>query len=361
LASGRVLDERLLPIEGARVWATAIDRGRKIDTYGGSTRTRADGTVELFGTTPESQVRVWARHPSYSTGQPAEVAPGSTGFVITLAQAGRIAGSVILPAEWMADFCTVYARPEEWEHEDDDWTDEVEVVRPGYFALDSLDPGTWDLLLAFGAPSQGVDVRGVEVVGGETTRDPRLQELDLRDRVRLFVIEAEDANGKPVEAEVHFRPSEGGEWASESADEGRADLIAFFESLDLFVVGSDNTSAYVTDVREDRRIELAAGHSVRVVWAAEPPVDGTPYGVRVRLELAEDGLPEVAVDVDMGSSNVLPRAGRYRVTYWLVETGKPFFSPLGRASEELIVDTQAQIALSLPQELLDALAERKKE
>jgi hypothetical protein len=55
---------------------------------------------------------------------------------------------------------------------------------------------------------------------------------------------------------------------------------------------------------------------------------------------------------------VLPRAGRYEVLYTVYEGAH---ERRGRAVEELVVDTQTQVELRLPQVLVDVLeAERSR-
>ncbi|MEM7310094.1 MAG: prealbumin-like fold domain-containing protein [Planctomycetota bacterium] len=359
LAGGRVTDKSGTPIPRALLQAYAIHpklSGNKIGAY----RSREDGSFEIRGSYREPTLKLAAYHPSHRSTEPLVVAAGASDVQVVLEQAGRIEGSVIFEHDWYSDFGMVQAI-----YEDGDAEQMESLMRPGYFAFDSLQPGTWTIRLGMDTDVQhGIEIPGVVVRPGETTLDPRLQNVDLRAKVRQLSFRVVDSEGQPIdEARMYFRAGGSTEWTLASYfDGGETHLFTVVPDLDLYFYAEKHRGELLPNVRDGRDVVLGPGLRASFRWTAERPPWGKKRLFSVDMQRDESDLPALEPDLDVANpdddpvTTYAPEPGRYRIRYQprINENGTwRHTEPVDR--QVILRDTSdvQEFLLTLPQEVVD--------
>ena len=282
-AGGRVVDSFGRGIEGARVEAyfeEALDTGTDDSEVeweyvpkqlGG--RAGALGEFELRGPS-EGLLAIRATADGFLPGGMRPFYAGELGIEYVLEQGGSIlfsfaSASKPVPFAVLAQIrprdqaALASFEPGDWEEREGDWWGRG-IGTAGEYLWESLPPGAYDLRFQAGEPAHVIGPwEEVVVFPGETTRDPRLLEIDLEARLPLLGLEVADAEGLPLpRARVHFViEGERSPWGQ--SIHGGAGLVIVEGSASAFYVVA---SGYLEQ-------ELAIdGASMRVVLDRAPEV-----------------------------------------------------------------------------------------
>lgn len=190
LASGVVVDPMGSPIEGASVCASIGDPPRKISDA--DLFSDRDGAFEIFCDERVARAGFAAEKQGYFFERRVDAAAGEKGLRLVLKRGAVIEGRVLVPQGFPTTSLEVHrlfagqART---------------TVAPnldGSFRFDGCEPGTHALAFQLG-PWKPVQVLGdLAIHGEEACSDPRLLEIDLRERVATLRIRAFEPLGEPM-------------------------------------------------------------------------------------------------------------------------------------------------------------------
>ena len=243
------------------------------------------------------------RHGAFETQFLSVVAPGSQGLRIQLVPAGRIEGTVLMEDIWMRDFMEVRAQCKTTSRVSHGSID----VR-GELSVGGLPTGSYTVTLTMNSELASLQrVERVSVVAGKVTRDPRLQNLDLRGRTGWLQVAVRDRDGKLVpDAWARARVDPADEWGPEeyADDWGQVHIFSRAAPAELFVGAEGYTSRLVATPRDGDQVVLDAARTIALHW--ENFSTDLPKGVRVRVECISMGpgrppgtlYPSMSLDPD---------------------------------------------------------------
>lgn len=120
-------------------------------------------------------------------GEPLEVPVGSGGLALVLQGTGWVAGSLLLDPGVPANDVRVSLRREGGPADEEvAWREGAEPGADGRFRIEDQLPGRYTLEVGLQRDESLVEIGGVEVVGGQGARDPRLEGIDLRGRLHVM-------------------------------------------------------------------------------------------------------------------------------------------------------------------------------
>ncbi len=232
------------------------------------------GYFKLFGDPPPGRYAVSARMGEYGFGQFVPFERGADDVEIVLPDFGGLAGRLLLP-----DGVDPAALRIELALEPGSGLDLDAWLAPrsdGAFEFQRLPVGLHRIAIrrAWDDPDRPppFEVSAVRVAAEKTTRDGRLDPLDLRDSLHALELQIVDSNGEPVH-DGHVALSSHGAADNRSArvrfERGRARLCGLGVSSDVEVVAPGFRTARRENVRGVVRVELERGHGVLVQVPAE--------------------------------------------------------------------------------------------
>jgi hypothetical protein len=151
----------------------------------------------------------------------------------------------------------------------------------GRFTLRGLAPGTYSLRVVYASnASELAALAGVPVRAAETTRDPRLDPLDLRGRQRLLEIELVDERGQPVaQGRAYSRPSGAADarWSFAESSGSGLRLLCDGRPLDVTIAAEGFLCSELEQLAASRRVTLQRAAQLRLELAGglalpEPPL-----------------------------------------------------------------------------------------
>lgn len=230
------------------------------------------GRFEIHGSCDVSELRIDAWMQDGWGDNPVEFQAGRKDLVLRVHAGGALEGSVRLPAGLSAGAIEIVARLEDdssewkaygsgyWQHPDDDGSFRFRSLRAASFSV-TLTPKN-ELFLP-------VVISGIAVKAGETTRDPRLQNIEIPSRGRpvyLTVVDPERKDVRGAQAAVLGSESMGHKARQEliSAQEGRIRIFLRGGSCDVMVGAPGFQRKLVTGVTEDQKVVLDRGIQVRL-------------------------------------------------------------------------------------------------
>jgi hypothetical protein len=333
--AGRIVDERGAPVEKARVLLQSTtpakppeqprERAKTVEDLW-QRQSDAAGRFELRGTCDAPNLRVTAFKDGYWSPNPIPVEAGASDVVLRLNRGAAIAGSVLLSPEGRKEKLMVQARLEADDGEPRSYGAGGfnRVQKDGSFLLRGMRPGRFTVLLGLGQtgmPMALAEFRDVRLEAGETSRDPRLQNVDLTGlaTVTLTVV---DASGGPVgnasAALIGAGPSGSyARWGVTHSGGGangtEIKLLLPKRPADVKVGSRGFRPTVARGVDSDRQVVLQKGIPIRVVLS-EPIEAPERVGVEVYLhpEAVMSPPPDLrAADlVSAGAGTVLPRKAR---------------------------------------------------
>lgn len=290
LAAGVVLTPDGRPAGKARVIVQVLqDPGQGhewwFSDWQRSVQTDATGAFRLYGVPEQpdgARLRLEASMEGYQPGH-AEFVPGQAGLTIHLQGAGRLRGSVLLdPGLEPSDLSVVFLRSV------DDGPEQKEYARwqDHEFFWDALDAGTGRVeILPDGARQPVFVAEDVEILVGRENRDPRLQDIDLRGRLRHIRLEFVDETGRRVrEVVVVSADPERLFW--KHSGNGEMDLLVSEDLPPLQVQAEGYLLERLEDVREDRKVVLRKGGMLEFILDNPPALDEGWY---LSLALVPEG------------------------------------------------------------------------
>ena len=376
LVSGVLLDEAGAPMPGRLLhveeWVPLADLGHGDGFWqtepAWSARTDADGAFVVRGRAPLDRVRLSFRAPGYRPlRQP--FAPGDRGLVLRAERGAELLGRLLLPEG--VDPARLVLQLRRLPNGPPFGPDRV--ADDGGFAWTALPTGEFSFRVVLGQTDDAplAEVGPLAVQQGATTRDPRLDPVDLRDRIRLLRFRVSDPEGQPVAAAQVVEPGPGAARSFAAVRDGHGALLTARWPLDLEVRAEGYRPVRLSGVDGDREVVLRPG--IRVTLRLdEPPVldPGQRIGISL-VPVAGDGIAgEVrgALGADGRVELVLPAAGDYLVlpALWTPRdrTGVRR-DAIGRREEAARIrvadgDTPQEFAVPLDRAALRALLERRR-
>ncbi|MFT5290137.1 MAG: hypothetical protein ACI82F_002208 [Planctomycetota bacterium] len=360
LVAGHVIDETGAGVEGIRIRPMVRLRG-KDDPSREFVVERSDvfARADQFGTTDEEGVfRIFGRlgdldaWPDWNTetilradgtGISSSVdvrfEAGDRDITIQAFISGSIAGSFDVEDESVLRMLDITLRSE----------DERRPLRLDRrnFRLDNLRPGTWSLVaLVRQGREDLVNISGIIVLPGETTEDPRLQNIDLTELQKMRIEVASSTGDSIRRVSLQRRLPHENEWSrSERQDLIENDGVRFFDlvtsqpGLDLRLLASEHRVGNVTNITGDRKITLEPGLAVTLVVEREL-MELLREGESMAAQLRRDGIAGSTQFGNFSATGTeftrqVGEEGTYSVRVWLngarPNTGnRRFRSPVAR-------------------------------
>jgi hypothetical protein len=323
IASGIVVDDESLPIEGALVTIDAkIEPPLPFRTnHLPSATTGADGLFELRGETPDGSLTLRAQRGGYLPMKPLPFAAGASDLTVTLRMGGSLAGSVAMPDGFPND--VLFARvqlPGSWPMQ----ADTQPIRGDGRFRFNLLPTGLWEFELLLGRDPDNSELLAsfhqVAIHPFEQTRDPRLQELDLLAFARLVEATVRVPGGELAGKGSVARAASGRRGKSELSvplKEGHALMPCVIVPVDLAIVVPGFLLQTARGVEGPIDVMMRRGIAVHVVVSGRNERQPDWIPVRVTAQPRDDALaavwPGEPVGLDSGEASfVLPAPGRYR-------------------------------------------------
>lgn len=304
LLAGRVLDAAGVPVEGARVrFETPVSEDpRDPDSpvwywtaLGPERVTDAQGAFELRALSLARRVRASASHGT-ARSAPLETDAGAVGVELVLLGTGALAGRVWLDPGVPAELLEVRAfdRPASGE-EGEGWLQAQSLRADGEFLLEDLLSVPHRIELAIRSQKALLSFPDVLVEAGRARRDPRLDPLDLRGRLRhcrLTLVPPEPGTPQAsLVGDLSYWGPGGSEtswiWFNHSPIEVVTELPVFDGRIQ--VPGYRTLSLQGID--GDRELLLERAIEVRLVLPPEIPLPEPPRYLKAALVASgEDGL-----------------------------------------------------------------------
>ncbi|RMH02606.1 MAG: carboxypeptidase regulatory-like domain-containing protein, partial [Planctomycetota bacterium] len=248
--------------------------------------------------------------------------PGQTGVLLQARRAAAMAGRLLLDPGIPPDALAVTARPDRGGR-----PRTAAMADDGSFSWRGLEPGGWTVRVEVPGFADDLlaEIPGLLLEGGRTCRDPRLQEIDLRGRLRRLALTVTDEDGAAVPGTVvrEDRPTDGTGPAPFWTAAGRSlRLLTPRWPLDLRVEAPGRRTVRLPGVDHDLAVVLRPG--LQVVLEISPPPragpgeelwvellrpDAGPGAIPVRAGIAGDGRAEVR----------LPEPGAWRLELVRIE------------------------------------------
>lgn len=207
-ASGIVVDEDGEPVPG--VWVEFLVKSDIVSTGWRrarmrSVKTDAGGRFELFDEAPKSELWITVKRTGPWRHEPQRWVPGERGTRLVLHRAGALAGKLKASTDVPLDRIDLELWPEKLGPIDLDvtrgWVGAA-VSNKGAFEFSALEPGIHTLAVFLVGRNLLTKVAGIRVGKGTTTRDPRLDPLDLTELVRAIRLRVRNEGGATVRASV---------------------------------------------------------------------------------------------------------------------------------------------------------------
>lgn len=183
----------------------------ELDRISTSTRTDEEGFFTIDGLFAEEIELSSGFDSDWVVIEPKTVTRGSTGLQVQVGAGGEVRGNVQLAEDMELDVSelvfTVYS--DDVEATGINWSAYTAIdEKDGSFVAEGLESGTYTCKLSrLGALL--LEVRGVAVRASETTSDPRLESIDLRDAFESVAFRVATKDGKRVNAFARARDERG--------------------------------------------------------------------------------------------------------------------------------------------------------
>jgi len=374
--SGIVIDDGGNPVEGAR----GSIQGKQVIRYGRNDErvheywsgvspgrsgvvSGADGRFSVRSLDQfEGAHRISFSKSGFTQREAIEFTPGATGLRVVLRGAGQVHARVLLPDEF-ENRNNNGERGQRWfvrgsledqnASEGDSENAAVPVInfsRDSSLKFDSVPPGVYRLLISGSHNKVLMEIRGLSVRAGETCADPRLDPIDLRDKVQAIEVTVVSSSGVPIKgAHVNLI------WNRESNGTG-----ADADGKVRFVVPKDLTgfelnaskkgfmTARVEAIQRQTRITLEPSPSILIRVPPSVLSNAGSRGLSVTLEpedptsqLSYARPVELVPGEDLRVSLSAPGSYRFRWTLW-EQTGPGSRSGRGvKTASDQVVEIRA--------------------
>lgn len=278
--------------------------------------------------------------------------PGATDVEVVLEPAGSVAGSVELTGNFDPRHVHVELSGAPVEGHIGSLDEPVlSTLRPipaggvvrlsldsgGAFGADLLRPGVLTCSVFVRGRVEPVRVfDDVRIVAGDTTRDPRLQRIDLSELQTFILLFVAPVGGPPVSSmPVGIRESGQQQWGRRTLAEGGTLIVSTTSgAFDVLAQQRGYRRQLIENVRTDRTIDLELGLEARVtVHLGEALPPGFEATVRLVGEVVDDHPEYEHVEVPRSDEVLVtdanpvaltvPAPGRYRVKVRVRTIGGP--------------------------------------
>jgi hypothetical protein len=334
LVAGTVVDDRGEPV--SRAYVSAESRAVSASDRWEACRDLNDvcdehGAFELRGVKPGPVLRVRANDRQHAQGEPVDAPAGAHDLRVVLPRGASLEGSVLLDTSLRCDDLSVRiarAGASGPSSTNFDQHDRGSVRPDATFSLSSLRAGDVDVEIRSRVEHEReplVVIEHVILQAGETSRDPRLEHVDVR-HVHPLHVDIVDEKGAPVVAGFVWCAGDSRAARSIYFKDGGATLLARAPSVDLDVRSSGYRSARVHGVTGDTRVVLRRGIPVRLRLpdTAHLPDPPRQLGLKLQLVQASDAPPISGVSsetlftfFEVGTETLvkLPAAGTYELRW----------------------------------------------
>jgi hypothetical protein len=290
VCGGRIVDHDGVGVAGADLQVEQRSTGQPSpqQVRGLRCRSDADGRFELRGSSPPTDLSLHVTATGHLPRDQAFVL-GVPDLEVRLDPAAALAGSVRLDEVVLASDVLV-------ELTDADGTHMQRLTvhgQLGDFVFDRLPPGTANVRVHLLGDPDGVTADNVPLRSGETTRDPRLQEIDLGKGRHVVNFTVVDQMGQPVpDAQVVVRHGElqrAFEGYRLAAGQGR--IVARPGPVAVIAFADDFRTVQTDALTDGARIVLPPALAVRFTLPAGCPVPTAPFALGLRLDPADSPWP----------------------------------------------------------------------
>lgn len=288
-AAGRVVDESGNAIAGALVTAE-IDAGDSAPGRLASALSDETGRFEIRGEAAGKQLSLQAAKQGL-VGSPVSVRAPASDLRLVLGSSGTLAGRVLLDPSLQRTLVLVQverAAPA-------GLAGSTVLSQDGSFSLQSLVPETYSLRVVYASnASELARIEDLRVRAGENPRDPRLDPLDLRAKLRLLELELVDELDRPIaQARAYSRPSAEAEARWSFAESAGTHLLLLSDGrpLDVAIAAEGFFRARIEGLTTSRRLTLQRAAQLRLELARGVQLPQPPLSLGVELTPLEAGLP----------------------------------------------------------------------
>ena len=304
--------------EGRAAWSTVRDFKERTDAH---------GEFEIRRRHRGARLRIAAKRAG-SVGAAREFAPGEAGLVLELTPEGAIEGVVLLDDEVPGSLVELSV---EGDVEHLNYVERTtQIGEDGAFRIGRLRAGEHSISVRIRRHHDAIGVfEGIPVTAARTTRDARLNPLDLRGRFRVHEVRL-SADEHRLSGQVSFGPSGSDPQEAKRAwfDGSEFDLVTEHELLDVEIVARGYRTARLAGVRGRIEVELRRSQSVRLALAPDVELPDRPHFLKAAL--TRDGHTHNAIDwaapaFDDETREIsvrVPELGKMQVV-WIVETRGP--------------------------------------
>jgi hypothetical protein len=222
---------------------------------------------------------------------------GARDVVLRVAATGEIAGQVLFDASITRESLQLHAVPVTTQPSADQqfqWTEPVGLDDEGKFVFKDLKAGNYTIALqTTDANTQLAAIENVRVERGETTRDTRLNPLDMRGGLHPIVLSIFNEQSEPLaEGNVGITRNNAGGTDTDYLYFEHGKLVVYLpggQPVDLLVVCDGYRGASLHNVATDQRVVLKRTVPVRLVLARGMKLPEPPLVIGVRLEAIGEG------------------------------------------------------------------------
>lgn len=331
LAAGRVVDGAGNAVAGADVGLEArmASREDQADHWnswqeGQGTKTDAAGAFAVHGFALADELRLTPSSEG-KRGTPVEAAPGARGIELVLIETGGVAGALLVDEGIPREEIQVSLVAEDaQDRPGGSWAwGGADVAADGAFHVDGKLPGSYRLKVSLQDDVVLAEFSDVQVIGGETNRDPRLAAIDLRGKLFAFRLHLVLPEPDPdLSGNLTYRPAGGDgpprwHWFRGNP----ALLLSRHPVIDATLTVQGYRAVELAGlVSGDREVELRPAILVHLELPAHVTLPASPYYLKAALA-GEDGG-----QIDWGASafdearrsSCRTNAGRMKVE-WLLE------------------------------------------
>lgn len=322
LVGGRVIDESNEPVRRAEVTLLAQRNGHWTPASFAKAITDESGRFEIHGCVDADRVRVMVRSAAFGTNA-VDAELGTSGVRVVLSKAGAIRGSMIVTGLVQMSDLYVVCTASGSDAQEGIWRWPATSRPDGSFEVTDLGPGMYRVRVTTrGGDEPALDVDDVRVASGETTLDPRLQAIDLTDRVFACELSVLGPDGRPVgEFNVLSKPS-GSEKDVKGrynwSQSGKLRLVSIHDALDVTIDAEGMRRVHIGELRGHREVRMKAGIPVTVVLRGGGKPPESPFFLQPILVAQEDeeldcGWDSAPFDATGRTIVVAPTSGTYHV------------------------------------------------
>ncbi len=273
LVSGTVVDGEGNPLENVRI--SPMGEG-----FFSPVSTDSTGSFQVRGILLEDALSLYCHKEGYASTNTPEFPAGAGGVKVIMKGGGRLEGSLLLDSRVPPERVRIRVLPSRGRYAS------CFPDRKGRFSLSPIPPGPARVRIEIPGQEEPVEVlEGVQILVSGTTRDPRLQGLDLRDKIHVLELVVVDPGGKPISgARAWFGKKGNKEIPSRG---GKIQILAAGRPLDVLVSAPGFRPKLLERLSSGRKVVLRPGIPVVLNLPPDFSLPSPPFFLQARLENLE--------------------------------------------------------------------------